>query len=96
MWNSNYFTPFVGIMTQSKKQRKLWSSESMEAAVETVQAARGLQETSRLYNVPVETLRRRAIGKVDIDCRPGTPTVLTKEEENEIASYLWSMVVPGV
>ena len=82
-------------MAQLKKQRKLWSNESMKAAVETVQAGRGLREASRLYNVPVETLRRRAIGKVDIDCHPGPPTVLTKEEENEIAYYLIQMADMG-
>ena len=27
-------------------------------------------------------------GKVDIDCRPGPPTVLTKEEEETIVCYL--------
>ena len=56
----------------------------MEAAVESVNEGKGLREVSRLYNVPIETLRRRVTGKVDLDCRPGPPTVLTREEENEI------------
>ena len=48
---------------------KLWSQESMEAAVQSVQEGKGLQEASRLYNVPVETLRRRITGKVELNCR---------------------------
>ena len=77
------------------KQRKLWSDESMKAAVQSVEEGHGLREASRLYNVPVETLRRRVTGKVDIDCRPGPRTVLTKEEEDKIAQYLIKMADMG-
>ena len=55
----------------------------------------GLRETSRLYNVPVETLRRRVIGIVDIGCRPGPPTVLTEEEEMKLAEYVVTMADMG-
>lgn len=64
-------------------KRKLWSQESMKAAVQSVAEGRGLREASWLYNVPVEMLRRCVTGKVDIDCRPGSPTVLTESEEKE-------------
>ena len=77
------------------KQRKLWSDESMKAAVQSVEEGHGLREASRLFNVPVETLRRRVTGKVDIDCRPGPRTVLTKEEEDKIAQYLIKMADMG-
>ena len=63
------------------QKRKFWTNESMRAA--------------RLYNVPVETLRRRVTGKVDIDCRPGPTTVLTKEEEETIVRYLIQMAGLG-
>ena len=56
---------------------------------------KGLTEAARLYNVPVETLRRRVTGKVDIDCCPGPPTVLTKEEEETIVCYLIQMADMG-
>lgn len=79
----------------SKKHRKLWSSESMKAAVKSVDEGKGLREASRLYNVPVETLRRRVTGKVDIDCRPGLPTILTKDEEDTIVHYLIKMADMG-
>ena len=39
-------------------------NESMEAAYQAVLDGKGLREMSRLYNVPVETLRRRVIGTV--------------------------------
>lgn len=61
----------------------------MEAAVEFVKSGNGgLREAARLYNVPVETLRRRVEGKVQLHCRPGPPTVLTVEEEARLAEYL--------
>jgi len=59
-----------------KTKRKQWSSESMEAAVKSVKDGMGLRQASRLYNVPLETMRRRVIGAVDMDCRPRPPTVL--------------------
>ena len=80
------------VMSQT---RKLWSQESMEAAVQSVQEGKGLREASRLYNVPVETLRQRVTGKVELDCRPGPPTVLTQEEEGEIVRYLIQMADMG-
>ena len=67
----------------------------MKAAVQSVANGQGLREASWLYNVPVETLRRRVTGKVDIDCRPGPPTVLTPSEEQEIVRYLILMADMG-
>ena len=74
-------------------KRKLWTDESMAAAVEAVnQEGKTLCGASRLYNVPLETLRRRITGAVDLDCRPGPKTVLTKEEE---AGYCIEMADRG-
>ena len=37
----------------------LWSDESMQAMVDSIlHDNRGLREAARLYNIPVETLRR--------------------------------------
>ena len=41
------FTIDLDIMAQ---KRKMWSTESMEAAVESVKDGKGLWEASRLYN----------------------------------------------
>ena len=62
-------------------KRKLWTDESMAAAVQYANDGNGLRAASRLYNVPVETLRRRVVGTVDVACKPGPSTVLTSEEE---------------
>ncbi len=78
------------------QKRKLWSDESMTAAVECVQDGKaGLREASRLYNVPVETLRRRVVGVVQVGCRPGPATVLTEEEEDRLSDYLMQMAEMG-
>ena len=82
-------------MASAKVKRKLWSEESMCAAVQSVQDGKGLREASRLYNVPVETLRRRTTGKVELDCKPGPSTVLTKEEEDRLNTYLIQMAEMG-
>jgi len=74
-------------------KRKQWSDVSMAAAVNCVQKdGKGLRETARLYNLPVE--RRRVIGSVELNCRPGPPTVLTEEEER-LAAYLVQMSEMG-
>lgn len=44
-----------------------------------------LCEAARLYNVPVETLRRRTNG---LECKPGPSTVLTSEEEKCLTDYV--------
>ena len=78
-------------MAQAQK-RKLWSPESMHEAVLCVKEGNeSLREASRLYNVPLETLRRRVTGAVEMDCKPGPPTILTKEEEDKIYEYLIKM-----
>ena len=64
----------------------------MEAAFQYVKQQRGsLKEASRLHGVPVETLRRRVNGMVDIytvDCKPGLPTIFTSEEEDLLVKYI--------
>ena len=82
-------------IAQSKQKRKLWSTESMETAVESVKGGKGLREASRLYNVSVKSLRRRVTGVVERDCWPGPATELTKSEEDEIVDYLIQMAYMG-
>ena len=56
----------------SKQKRKLWTEESMEAAVNGIRYEnKGLSEAARLYNIPVEMLRRHADGCVEAGCKPG-------------------------
>ena len=54
---------------------------SMQAVVSCVLEGKGLRDAARLYNVPVETLRRRVNGSVTMDCKPGPATLLTKEKD---------------
>ena len=82
----------------SAHKRKLWSDISMSAAMNSIlEENKGLREAARLYNVPIETLRRRVNGSVDLHCKPGPPTVLTEEEEEEekLAEYLIQMADMG-
>ena len=80
----------------SAPKRKLWSVESMAAAVDSVlKENKGLREAARLYNIPTETLRRHVSGAVSLHCRPGPATVLTEEEEEKLANYLVKMADIG-
>ena len=63
----------------------------MTSAVASVKGGMGLRTAARQYNVPVETLRRRVIGIVDMDCKPGPSTVLTASEEEKLSSYVVTM-----
>lgn len=77
-------------------KRKMWTSESMAAAVDAVkQEGKTLRAASRLYNVPLETLRRRVTGSVELDCKPGPKTVLSKEEEDRLVEYCVEMADRG-
>ena len=75
-----------------KFQRKLWSLDSMAAALMDVEnSTKGLREAARAYNVPVETLRRRATGQVSLNCQSGPSTTLTMEEEEALTEYCTKM-----
>ena len=60
----------------------------MEAAYQAVLDDKGLRETSRLYNVPVETLRRRVNGSVGLGCKPGPATILNDKQEDLLCDYI--------
>lgn len=80
----------VVLAMATAQKRKLWSDQAMTEAVERVTSGKKLRETARMYNVPVETLRR-VNGTVPLECRPGPPTVLTTEEEARLVQYLIEM-----
>ena len=67
----------------------------MVGAVQSVQEGKGLREAARLYNVPIESLRRRVNGSVDLFCKPGPPTILTAEEETALEEYILTMAEMG-
>ena len=69
----------------------------MEEACKSIKSeSMSLREAARAYNVPVETLRRRVAGIVSLDCRSGSPTVLTSEEEARLGEYCVAMAGSGL
>ena len=74
-------------------KRKQWSDVSM-AGVQ--KEGKGLRETARLYNLPVESLRRWVIGSVKLNCRPGPSTELTEEEEERAYEIQMSEMGCGI
>ena len=68
----------------------------MEEACRAVKnGSMGLCKAARAHNVPVETLRRRVVGSVGLDCRPGPQTLLTREEEAQLMEYCVIMADMG-
>ena len=67
----------------------------MTEAVKAVEAGMSLRQAAKVYNVPVETTRRRVLGKVAVDCKPGPATVFSKGEENELVDYVVQMANMG-
>ena len=53
------------------------------------------RQLARLYNIPVETLRRRVNGSVKPGSKSGPGTILTEEEEDKLAAYLVTMADMG-
>ena len=67
----------------------------MVGAVKAVKEGLGLREAAKSYNVPVETLRRRVIGAVPLQCLPGPKTIMTETEENMLRDYVIKMADMG-
>ena len=68
----------------------------MPAAVDSIlKENKGLREAARLYNIPIETLRRHVNGSVALNARPAPANVLTEEEEDKLAAYLVRMADMG-
>ena len=83
-------------MNTSIQRRKLWSEESMQAATNSVlRDNKAVREAARIYKLPFETLRRRVTGSVEAGCKPGPGTILTEEEEGQLAKYLVEMAEMG-
>lgn len=53
-----------------------------------------MREAARFYNLSYETLRRRVVEEVGLECRPGPSTVLTEYEE-ELSLYCIKMADMG-
>ena len=77
------------------KRRRQWTQESMVAGVRAVAEGMGLREASRLYNLPIETLKRRTTGQIPLEAKPGPTTVLTEEEESKLYEYCIKMADMG-
>ena len=83
------------------KVRKKWTEEAMKSAVEAVgdggdeETILSIRGAAKRFNVPVETLRRRVAGLVDMDCRPGPCPVFSKCEEERLSNYCIQMADMG-
>ena len=84
------------------KVRKKWTEEAMKSAVEAVGDIGGDEKTilslrgaAKRFNVPVETLRRRVTGLVDVNCRLGPRPVFCTHAEERLANYCIQMADMG-
>jgi hypothetical protein len=79
-----------------RKRPKLYSDESMKAALIACKGPCGLtvRAAAKLWNIPFETLRGRHMG-LHTSKRPGPKNVLTMSEESDIALAAITMANAG-
>ena len=65
-----------------------WDSVSMSKAMQAVELGVSIRRASEMYGVPKSTLQDRLSGKVQHGCRPGAPSYLTHQEEEEVKAFL--------
>ena len=79
----------------SGKKRKEWKDSDMLAAMKKVAEGITVSAAARMCAVPRRTLDDRVKGRVVHGSLPGPSTVLTKEEEDALVSYLIYMAERG-
>lgn len=82
--------------SESRKKQLQWSNEDMIAAMSAVHDQKvTISDAATKYSVPRKTLDDRIRERVEYGSRPGPSTVLIKEEEDGLASYLAYMAQRG-
>ena len=78
----------LGLQSRPIK-RKLWPDESMEAAMSSVTKGQmSANKAADLFGVPRSTLKDRLSGRVVHGTKPGPKPYLTRDEEQELSTYL--------
>ena len=67
----------------------------LEAVKSVVEDGTHLREVARMFDVPVETSRRRFVGSVPVNCRPGPKLILKEEEEEALKDFCVKMSEMG-
>lgn len=77
-------------------KRKLWSDESIIAAMEAVRKGIiSINKAAVLHGVPCTTLKDRLSGRVKHGTKPGPSRYLSTEEEKELADHLVEVAKVG-
>jgi len=69
-------------------KRKIWSDESMKAALEAVAAGQSMSEAAREHGIPKTTLHDRVSGKVIHSVKPGPRPYLSPKEKGNLGLFL--------
>lgn len=70
-----------------KKYSKAYSEASLEKALEAIKNGMGKKTAARTYNIPRATLQFR-LSKEFVKSRPGPDTVLSSQEESDLAKWI--------
>ena len=76
------------IVSEVVKKRKLWSNESMCAAIEAVKSGASVYRAAIEHGVPRMTLQDRISGRVVHGVKSGPKPYLSPTEEKEVAEFL--------
>ena len=71
-----------------------WTEEDIANAIEHAKLHKNIMAAARLYKIPQTTLRDRITKNTAIIRKPGHPTVLTSQQEQEIV-YTFCFLLNG-
>ena len=73
---------------QARSSYHTWNDSSLVRAIEAKNRGYSYQRAAAMYGIPTSTLFDHMTGKVEIGVNPGPKPYLSREEEEELASFL--------
>lgn len=86
--NSNKKVKTDGKKVKKNEKRKQYSPEALQRALKAISAGISIRKAADNCGVPATTLFRKNKNPDKIDCTIGPPTVLSKNEEQDIVDWL--------
>ncbi|XP_024889409.1 uncharacterized protein LOC112465872 [Temnothorax curvispinosus] len=77
------------ITNMPKIIKKKYTQENINAALKDIKNGMSLREATQKYNVPRSTFYCKSKNIYPVKCSKGSPTILTKEEDNERRITEW-------
>ena len=77
---------------KKKEKTMKWSEEDMEKAIDYARTHKNITAAAKQFKIPVSTLRDHIRGKSCKGKKPGHPTVLTMQQEQDMLILVQSLL----